>query len=134
MVTNPYCAPCTRTHKLLNELLKENSCIQARIVFTANNTDKDIKTPISRHLMALNDLADKTIVERALHDWYEQKQKNYKSWVANYPSNDDSVKNELLDKQRSWCLLTDIKFTPTIFINGRKLPEFYQPEDLEYLI
>ncbi len=67
MVTNPYCPPCSKTHKLLDELLSERGDIQARIVFTANNTDEDIKTPVSRHLMALNDLPDKKIVRKALH-------------------------------------------------------------------
>ncbi len=79
MVTNPYCPPCSKTHKLLDELLEQRTDIQARIVFTANNTDEDIKTPVSRHLMALNQLADKEIIKKALNDWHEQKQKDYKA-------------------------------------------------------
>ncbi len=35
MVTNPYCAPCSKTHKLLDELLEHHEDLQARIVFSA---------------------------------------------------------------------------------------------------
>lgn len=79
MVSNPYCQPCATAHQKLTDLLNQNGNVQARIIFTANNSDNDMKTPVVRHLMELSRLADKTIVEKALHDWYEQKQKNYES-------------------------------------------------------
>jgi len=75
MVSNPYCPPCAKMHASLDELLNNNGNIQARIVFTASNAPEDIKTPVSRHLMALNELPDKAIVKQALHDWYEQSRK-----------------------------------------------------------
>lgn len=85
MVSNPYCPPCAKMHKALHELLEQRKDMQARIVFTATNTDDDIKTPVSRHMMTLNGLADKNIVKQALYDWYEQKQKNYEAWAKIYP-------------------------------------------------
>ena len=85
MVSNPYCPPCSKTHQLLDDLLNQRTDIQARIVFTANNDERDRKTPISRHLMALNDSADKATMKHALHDWYQQKQKSYEAWALMYP-------------------------------------------------
>jgi hypothetical protein len=40
---------------------------------------------------------------------------------------------EALEKNKQWCKTTEIKATPTIFINGRKLPKPYQIEDINTL-
>ncbi|HVW12402.1 MAG TPA: cysteine peptidase family C39 domain-containing protein [Mucilaginibacter sp.] len=134
MVTNPYCPPCAKTHKLLDQLLAENNNVQARIVFTANNTDKDIKTPVSRHMMALNDLPDKNIMKKALHDWYEEKQKNYEAWARLYPVELDPANFYKLDKQHDWCQMAEVKSTPTLLLNGHILPQAYQLPDLKYML
>lgn len=134
MVTNPYCPPCSKTHKLLDELLEQRTDIQARIVFTANNTDEDIKTPISRHLMALNELADKTIVKRAMNDWYEQKQKDYKAWAKVYPVEVNEAGFYKIDNQKNWCEMAEVTATPTLLLNGYRLPEYYQLPDLKYML
>jgi uncharacterized membrane protein/thiol-disulfide isomerase/thioredoxin len=134
MVSNPYCPPCSTMHKSLDELLDQNGNIQARIVFTANNTDEDIKTPVSRHLMALNELPDKAIVKNALHDWYEQKQKSYEDWAKVYPIELNEANFYKLDKQAAWCKLAEVAATPTILLNGYRLPEIYQLPDLKYML
>jgi uncharacterized membrane protein len=36
MVSNPYCQPCSRMHKVLDELMMYRGDIQARIIFTAS--------------------------------------------------------------------------------------------------
>jgi uncharacterized membrane protein/thiol-disulfide isomerase/thioredoxin len=134
MVSNPYCPPCAKTHKLLDELLAESDNVQARIVFTANNTDEDIKTPVSRHMMALNELADKAIIKKAMHDWYEEKQKNYEAWAKLYPVELNEANFYKLDKQRDWCDMAEIKGTPTLLLNGHILPDLYRLPDLKYML
>jgi uncharacterized membrane protein len=134
MVTNPYCPPCAKTHKLLDEFLEERMDVQARIVFTASNDEKDRKTPISRHLMALNELADKTIVRKALHDWYEQTQKNYETWAKVYPVELKETEFYKIDRQRDWCKMAEVEVTPTMLINGYRMPELYQLPDLKYML
>ena len=134
MVTNPYCPPCSATHKLLDDLLEQRTDIQARIVFTANNTDEDIKTPVSRHLMALNQLADKEIIKKALNDWYEQKQKNYQAWAKVYPVELNETEYYKIDNQKAWCEMAEVTATPTLLLNGYRLPEYYQLPDLKYML
>lgn len=134
MVTNPYCPPCAKTHLLLDELIGKNGNIQARIVFTADNTEADRKTPVARHLMALNDLADKSIVKKAMHDWYEQKQKNYESWAKIYPVTLIEENFKKIDKQKAWCDVAEVAATPTLLVNGYKLPDIYQLPDLRYML
>ncbi|MGZ3998995.1 MAG: vitamin K epoxide reductase family protein [Mucilaginibacter sp.] len=134
MVTNPYCPPCAKTHKLLDDLLDQNENIQARIVFTANNSDDDIKTPVSRHMMALAELPDKRIVKKAMHDWYEEKQKNYEAWAKIYPVQLNEANFYKIDKQKAWCTTAEIKGTPTLLLNGHILPQAYQLPDLKYML
>jgi len=134
MVTNPYCAPCSKTHKLLDELLDLREDLQARIVFSAENKDEDLRTPISRHLMALNELPDKTIVKRALHDWYAQKQKDYNTWAKIYPIELNESNYYKLDNQKDWCAMAEVVVTPTLLLNGYRLPDAYQLPDLKYML
>ncbi|MES2109056.1 MAG: vitamin K epoxide reductase family protein [Bacteroidota bacterium] len=134
MVSNPYCPPCSKTHLLLDELIEKNSNVQARIIFTADNTETDRKTPVARHLMALHDLPDKSIVKKAMHDWYEQKQKDYESWAKIYPVKLIEENFKKLDKQKSWCEVAEVSFTPTLLVNGYKLPNIYQLPDLRYML
>jgi protein-disulfide isomerase len=134
MVSNPYCPPCSKMHKVLDELLDERADLQARIVFTAKNADDDIKTPISRHLVALNELPDKTHIKNALNDWYEQKQKNYDSWAKAYPIALNGVEYNKMDKQKAWCELAEVTATPTMLLNGYRLPDLYQLPDLKYML
>jgi len=132
MVTNPYCPPCAKTHKLLHTLLEQKENLQARIVFTASNTEDDIKTPVSRHLMTLHGLPDKTIVTKALYDWYEQI--NYESWAKLYPTELNDTEYNKIDLQRAWCEMAEVSATPTMLLNGYKLPDFYQITDLKYML
>jgi protein-disulfide isomerase len=134
MVSNPYCQPCGTAHAALEEWLHHNPDTQARIVFTADNTDTDEKTEVVRHLMALNLLPDKHIVEQALNDWYAQKQKDYKTWAKAHPVNLNKENFTVLDKQIAWCQLAEIKATPILLVNGYQLPDLYQLKDIKYML
>ncbi|TSD67051.1 hypothetical protein FFF34_006535 [Inquilinus sp. KBS0705] len=132
MVSNPYCGPCSQTHKALDEWLHGNPGLQARIIFTTD--DIDIKARVARHLMALNQLQDKSIVRQALRDWYGQKKKSYEDWANAYPVQFNDNDFILLDKQKAWCRLAEVKFTPTLLINGYLLPDQYQINDIKYML
>ena len=134
MVTNPYCPPCAKTHKLLHEMLERRLNIQARIVFTAKNNDYDLRTPVSRHMMALNKNTTKTNITQALYDWYEQKQKNYETWAKVYPADLNEIEYLQLERQKEWCKMAEITATPTMLLNGYRLPDLYQLSDLKYML
>lgn len=134
MVSDPYCSPCNKTHQQLSEWLSSGQDLQVRIVFTAGNDENNLKTPVVRHLMALNELPDKSLVEKALHNWYAQKEKKYESWSKAYPVQLNEINYYKLDKQNAWCQLAEIKATPTLLVNGFRLPEVYQLQDIKYLL
>lgn len=134
IVSDPYCMPCSKAHQQLNELLQKKKDVQFRIVFTADNSDTDRKTPVVRHLMALNKKCDKNLVINALHDWYSQKQKNFELWAGRHPVQVDNSDFQKINSQMAWCNKLRIKATPTFMVNGSRLPEMYQLQDMKYLL
>lgn len=134
MVSNPYCQPCSATHTVLDRCLERLGDIQLRIVFTAHNHVNDRKTIIVRHLMALNAQGDPEITKDALNDWYGQENKNYEEWSKSYPVKLDESEFQILDKQVAWCDLAEITATPTLLINGYRLPAEYRVQDIKYML
>jgi uncharacterized membrane protein/protein-disulfide isomerase len=134
MVTNPFCPPCAVNHKLLDSWLKQRDDLQVRIVFTADNVDNDDKTAVSRHLMALYESGNNELVEKALNSWYESKNKNYDNWASKYPVKLNEANYYKINHQKDWCNIADVTFTPTFLINGYRLPENYQLQDIKYLL
>lgn len=134
MVSNPFCGPCGNAHKTLDEWLKTRDDLQLKIIFTTADHDDDEKTKVARHIGALTKLNDITLVELALNDWYAQASKKYEQWAQKYPVNFSSEINVQTQKQKDWCEMAEISFTPTILVNGYKLPVPYRLEDIKYLI
>lgn len=134
MVSNPFCIPCGKAHEVLDQLLKTRDDVKLKIIFTTTNHDNDEKTQISRHLLALSLLKDNKLIEFAINDWYKQSDKHYSKWAKKYSIaiGDDIIKLTSLQKQ--WCKMAKISSTPTVLINGYKLPDLYRIEDIEYLL
>lgn len=133
MVSNPFCGPCGTAHQTLDKWLQEREDIQVKVVFTASGHDDEQKTAVSQHLSALTLLNDVELLEKALNDWYKFKM-DYKTLVIQYPVSFNERMNIVTKKQKEWCDRVEITFTPTILVNGHKLPEPYRLEDIKYLI
>jgi protein-disulfide isomerase/uncharacterized membrane protein len=132
-VCNPYCGPCAKAHVPMEELLDNNPDVQIQIIFTATNDPGDIKTPPVKHLLAIAAAKDEARTKKALDDWYLAEKKDYAVFAAKYPLNGDlQQQDQGVEAMRSWCDKTGIVFTPTFFVNGNQLPEFYTVSDLKY--
>ena len=135
-VCNPYCGPCTIAHPKIDKLLEENANLNVKIIFTTPNLpEQDAYKPVS-HLLAIEEKANNEgLMKTALDDWYLSDKKEYELFAAKHPVNSELTKQgykiEAMDK---WCKAMDIQATPTIFINGYKLPDAYSIEDLQYFL
>lgn len=134
MVSNPFCGPCAKTHEILHRWLQERDDIQLKIIFTTANHENDEKTKVAKHISALVGLKDVQLLENALNSWYAQTDKKYDNWAQQYPVAFNGEMNTLTQKQKKWCEEAKIDFTPTLLVNGYKLPEPYRLEDIKYLI
>jgi len=141
-VCNPYCGPCARAHKPMEELLENNSNLQIQILFTASNNDQDLKTAPVKHLLAIAEKNSETTLKAALDDWYLAENKDYDAFALKYPMNGDLQRQGVkIEKMRNWCDQASIAFTPMFFVSVKndhdkdeyyQLPEIYNVSDLKY--
>lgn len=134
-VCNPYCGPCSKAHPEIEKIIEENANVKARIIFTATNDENDKAAAPVKHLLAVASKHNAASTKQALDDWYLAKEKEYEEFAAKYPMNGElKQQEEKIDKMSQWCMDTDIRFTPTIFINGKQMPDAYSIGDLQYFL
>ncbi|GAB4031899.1 hypothetical protein GCM10028809_28930 [Spirosoma gilvum] len=131
MVTNPYCSPCARTHKELEQLLKRNKDVKAAIIFVGDG-ENGLITQVAIQALALG---EQGWVSEALADWYAQSEKNFDTWAKKYPAGYDLMDwVAVAERHGNWCRKAGISETPTLFVDGYKLPEQYPIGSLRWLI
>jgi uncharacterized membrane protein len=133
-VCNPYCGPCAKAHPVLEEIVKHNTDVKVKVIFTATNAETDRAGKPVKHLLAIAAKNNLQLTEQALDDWYLADKKDYEAFAKKYPVDNSSPRGRLggaLDLMSNWCTEAEINATPTIFINGRRLPETYSINELK---
>ena len=134
MITNPHCKYCIRAHGLLTELLEARTDLQARIVFTdVAERNHEHGYSVIRHIMALNDREGSNKAKEALALWHTGSKK-YLEWIDIYPVAVDEIPIEKATKQADWCIQNQLLATPDFLVNGYRLPQLYDINDLKYLL
>lgn len=128
--TNPHCNPCAKLHARIDELLKQTDQLCIQYIFSSFDNSLD---PSNKSLLAiyLNNNIDKT--KKIYSEWFK-KGKNEKDWFQKYNLNIDNenIEREFLKHER-WKKQTGLMATPTILVNGYKLPDnYYKVEDLKF--
>ena len=60
--------------------------------------------------------------------------KDYDVFAAKYPMGSKlEEQGSKIDKMKNWCDEAEITGTPTIFINGKRLPDTYRIDELKNL-
>ena len=132
-VCNPYCGPCASAHPKIEQLVKENTNWKAQIIFI-NHSESDPGTQAAKHLLGIAATSDATTKNHALDDWYGAKEKKYDVFAQKYPINGAlEQQSEKLEQMHAWCESEKIEHTPTIYVNGYRLPEQYEINDLHFL-
>ncbi|RTL55512.1 MAG: Vitamin K epoxide reductase [Sphingobacteriales bacterium] len=130
-VCNPYCNPCSEAHPILEELIHSNKNIQVKIIFLCSSKGE----MVVNHLMGIYAEGNELKTRNALDAWYLSVEKDYEQFSQKF-----SVNPSLKDQQQEvntmnkWVREAGIAFTPTLFINGYRLPEDYSIEDLKNII
>lgn len=133
-VCNPYCSHCANAQTILHGLVERNPDVKLHMIFTADPHASYYKeTPINQFLSLYHQGAD---METILSDWYADPNKDRLAFEQKYPfKQEDTVWNmKNAEKMYRFCKDTNIKGTPTIFINGYEFPYNYQVNDLLYIL
>ena len=131
-VCNPYCNPCAEAHPLLEKIIARNSDVQVKILFVQNKKNK----VVVKHLLAIAADNDRTKTQQALDDWYLAEDKNYGLFAAKYPfpKNVEERVSRDIEVMDKWCNEAEVMYTPTIFINGHRMPENYTIMELDNIL
>lgn len=132
-VCNPYCAPCAETHTVLDEIISGNNDVKVKLIFAASNEKNDRRGPAARHLLAIAARGNAAETKEALHKWYTSDKKDYDAFASKHPADNNELiaQEEMIDAMRQWCGNAGITGTPTIYVNGRKLPDTYKTAELK---
>jgi protein-disulfide isomerase len=140
VVSNPVCGPCAFTHAAIEDLLERfEGKINVVFRFSINPSDtKSESFEMLNHLVALQLSKSKEESIKALSSWYLKNGKNnIKKWKGENPISTNHSQDAIttqINEHAKWCAAAGIKVTPTILINGKKLPEEYSVVDLKYQI
>jgi len=134
-VCNPYCGPCAKFHPQLEEIINYNKNVQLKIIFTARNNEHDRSAIVAKHLLAIAAEGDVSKTQQALDDWYLANAKEYDLFAGKYPMNGELKQQDAkIAAMSKWCEEAEITHTPTIFVNGYRLPENYDIEGLKNIL
>lgn len=124
LVINPHCPFCHSIHKKLWGLSDYN----LEIVFLTKDNDRKAEFVAAYILERFHngDLSWETANE--LIEEYYNKSIIHTSWRIKDKSYD------MLMQHRAFCIENNISGTPTVLINGRRIPEQYVLTDLEYIL
>lgn len=132
---NPYCSPCSKMHANINSLLnKHPKKVKIQLRFLCNNINEiDPRTKVVKAILQHAKIDfNRDNIHRILDSWFDLL--DYDIWVKKYPSNENVEVNNELEMHFNWIQKSEILYTPTIFINGRKMPGRFKIDDFEILI
>jgi uncharacterized membrane protein len=129
LITNPICYPCRAAHEELKSLLHHNENVNANIIFAACD---DRVRRLSAHILILSKTNE---VDTLLSSWYDQPKLDDVTWLRLNPiSADLAAGYKEADQHCEWCRQAGITSTPTIFIDGKLMPDIYKLYDLKWLL
>jgi len=136
VVSNPYCSPCARMHQRVNDLLsKLPARVKLRYVFAVAGPDNEERDQAIKYLIAAYHQYGQGTAEEIYSMWYSADTVNFDRTFARYPVKmDDPVLDAILASHSEWCRRAGITATPTVYLNGSKLPGEYELEDLKHFI
>jgi len=129
--TNPFCNPCARMHKRVEKILKDTKReIYIQYIFSSFQPDLDFA---NKYLIAAYLEKEQREFERIIGDWFEKGKPLKEVFFDGLHLNLDNPDIETeFQKHESWKEKTQLRATPTILVNGYKLPDNYKIEDLRY--
>ena len=135
VVCNPYCGPCAKAHEKLDELLHrfpKKVKILVRFLCDINN-EKDKRTIAVKAILQKAEMAESNIAQQQmLTDWFAWME--YEKWTDKWQPDNAIDVNGRLAEHNKWIVNSAIQFTPTFFVNGRKLPGRYNLNDIAVLV
>ncbi len=132
---NPFCGPCAKAHKQLDELLiryKDKLCVQVRFLCNPANSEDRRTIAVKAILQNATQINTNGKLDSILTDWFETM--DYNKWITRWHPRNNTDVQSCLEQHENWINNAGVTFTPTFFINGKELPSRYGLAELEILL
>lgn len=139
---SPYCNPCAETHHRLDSLLDRFAGkikIHLRFICWPGDLQNKYTEAVTGILKVASIIKSKQAEQNMISDWFEFM--NYEKWSEKWKPSSIGMQQigrydvkERLAQHYEWINNNRIAHTPTLFLNGRKIPGRYNIYDLELLI
>ena len=131
-VLNPFCGPCGAAVNGIMPLLDMfPEGFQVRIRFIGRPEDIDSeRAAVACHLISYAKTHSQEDVRKALVGWYASMA--YESWRQRFTTEDAEACKDSLLEQIAWAQKAEIAYTPTTFVNGKRIPADIRLEDMRY--
>ena len=130
ILSNPYCNPCSKMHKGIETLLQKTKNNIGVQYFLSSFKEEWITT--NKYLIAACMADDSGSAMQIFSDWFENgvalRDNYYKDWGLDIEAPEVEAESQ---KHEVWKKKSQIRATPTVLVNGYKLPENYKIEDLQ---
>ncbi len=129
-VTDPYCSPCKSTHEFLAQLQTQHSdAVRLSFVFHVKSGNVEDKSN-SLIIRILN--LPVSARSHALEHWFRTS--DLGAEATRSTDGNDSNGLQLFKNHKNWCAFNGIAYTPTLYVNGHKIPVHYDLHSLSYQI
>lgn len=128
--SNPYCNPCAAMHERLQALYASGSCL-IRYVFTSFKPEWNI---INKSLIAVYQQYGAEKAWDIYTEWYDKGKFLQEHFFDRFhlDMKSEDIEREF-QRHEQWKKDTKFSATPTVLVNGYKLPYEYKIEEMQYI-
>ncbi len=128
--SNPHCNPCSFMHLRVNKLLEDNKNICVQYIFSSFNEELEVS---NQYL--IGSYLQKNAEARYIYDeWFEKGKFNKEEFFKLHPVDITTLEvTKEFKRHEQWKEQSGLRATPTILVNGYKLPDNFKIEDIKYI-
>jgi uncharacterized membrane protein len=142
IISGTNCALCHTVHQMADELLEEVHNLQIQILFLgAGNSGNAIpgleegQPGMDILFMAIYCQQGQPAVREAMGDWSRGNKKDPSAYGLEHIAYSVwKEASEQVEAMHRWCREAGLFVTPTLFFNGRRLPDGYSVQDLKHFL
>jgi thiol-disulfide isomerase/thioredoxin len=132
IVSNPHCNPCSKIHPKIDKLL-ESMGDNVFVQFFFLNFDSEATKDSGKFLISAYFDRGREEAGKIFTRWFGGEKKSTAETFAKYGF--DMTSDEVVAEQEkhiAWCDANKISATPTVLVNGYRLPDNYAVDDLMF--
>lgn len=133
LIFSPICASCIKELQTLIPILQRKDNLKLNLIFLLDRKGHPESITIARHLISDYLMDSKQfLVKLQKYVAYYPVSKNKIIYAAKFQQ-EASKYDSYINAQEEWCRSHKLYSTPLLFINGNKLPSYYNIKDIDYL-